>query len=249
MNKNDWVGLATSLTVHGLLLFLFGFMTIAAAKQETLGFIEVDLGPISQGRPVQRAVETRPEVAERRPPAPTPQPQQRAAPPREAKPVELPKEAPTESEEVVQAPDTDRISPQQQNNPADVTRPEQQPEQRPVQPLGGGSADGTTGSADGASGDAADETKAAPYLIEGLNRNPISAPLPNYAEKVNATIRVRITVDPQGAIVQRVPLLKANPALEQAVMSALQRWRFNPLPANVPQENQIGIVTFRFVLQ
>jgi protein TonB len=82
-----------------------------------------------------------------------------------------------------------------------------------------------------------------------LNRTPVSTPPPIYAEKVNAVIRIRIVVDPQGHIVQRIPLIKGNARLEEAVMDALQNWRFNPLPPNAPQENQIGQVTFRFTLR
>jgi protein TonB len=77
----------------------------------------------------------------------------------------------------------------------------------------------------------------------------VRAPLPRYAEKVNAVIRVRVTVDPQGRIVRRLPLMKGNPALEQAVMEALARWRFNALPPDAPQENQTGTITFAFRLE
>ncbi len=66
---------------------------------------------------------------------------------------------------------------------------------------------------------------------------------------MNARIRVRITVNPDGRIVRRVPLLKGNPELEAAVMDALQQWRFNALPPGAPQENQTGTITFTFRLE
>jgi protein TonB len=73
--------------------------------------------------------------------------------------------------------------------------------------------------------------------------------LPQYTEQVNAVIRVRITVAPSGRVTRRIPLIKGNPGLEQAVMNALLNWRFNPLPPNAPQEEQTGVVTFRFQLR
>lgn len=88
-----------------------------------------------------------------------------------------------------------------------------------------------------------------PFQIEGLNRSPVTTPAPEYAERVNGLVRVRITVDPQGRIVQRVPLIKGNPGLEQAVMDALHSWRFNPLPPEAPQVNETGVITFRFRLR
>ncbi len=98
-------------------------------------------------------------------------------------------------------------------------------------------------------GEGATEEASAPYNIEGLDRDPEFAPLPSYTEKVNARIRVQITVNPEGRIVKRIPLIKGNPKLEAAVMDALQRWRFNPLPSEAPQENQTGTITFTFRLE
>lgn len=251
MTNNDWIGLSISIAIHVLVVLLFGFVTIAASEPQTLGYIEVDFGPLSEGRPVRRAVETEPEVTEQRPDRNVdPQPKPPAAPPEEAKPVDLPDQPENiVEEEAVQAPETETISPEEQNNKADITADEPVPEQNAVRPLGGGSEEGTTGASEGDDGPGTDEQKTAPYSIEGLNRSPVFTALPVYAEKVNATIKVRVTVSPQGRIVGQIPLLKANAALEQAVMDALQNWRFNPLPPNAPQVNQTGTITFRFRLE
>lgn len=92
--------------------------------------------------------------------------------------------------------------------------------------------------------------RSASYQLEGLeDRILLRELLPNYAEKVNATIQMQIIVDPQGNVRSVTPPRKGNPQLEAAVMQALRRWRFNPLQPNEPQENQFGIVTFRFRLQ
>lgn len=249
MKKNDVIGLGTSLAVHAALLFLFTFLTAATPDQEQLGFIEVEFGPFAEGRRVQRAITERPDAAREEVQQPREE-QPQASAPEEAKPVDLPDQpAEIRDQERVTTPDAETISPEKQTNEADVNKPEPEPESQPVQPLGSGALDGSTGSQSGQDGAGSEEERSAPYQIEGLNRDATYAPLPVYTEKVNATIRVRITVDPRGNVVGQIPLIKGNPALEQAVMDAVQRWRFNPLPPNVPQERQTGVVTFRFRLE
>ncbi|MEM1096527.1 MAG: TonB family protein, partial [Bacteroidota bacterium] len=66
---------------------------------------------------------------------------------------------------------------------------------------------------------------------------------------VNAVISFIIEVNPRGEIVRKIPARKGDPALERAVLQVLDRWRFNALPANAPQVNQRGTVTFRFRLE
>ena len=251
MKKNDWVGLSVSIGVHALLVLAFSLITVAAADEQPIGFIEVDFGPMAQGQPVERADETRPSPVEE-PEAPEPEAEEppAAAPPEDVKPVDLPDQPePIVDEEKIDTPEAETIAPEEKNNPEEVVKPEPEPEPEPVKPLGGGAEDGAAGENDGDPGEAADETKTAPFQIEGLNRVPVSTSLPVYAEQRNAVISVRITVDPQGRIVRRIPLIKGSPALERAVMDALLRWRFNPLPPNAPQENQTGVITFRFRLE
>jgi len=247
MKKNDWYGMGTSLLLHLLLLVVFSLMNLAASEPEPLGYIEIDFGPVAQGRPVQRAVENRPETKSEPEPKPEKQVQEEAAPPEEAKPVRLAKTPQVVDEEKVQEPEVEKISPVEQNEPARVEEPEPKPEVKPtVQPLGGGATSGTTGATEGAPGPGQEEEKTAPFQIEGLNRNPIYTPKPEFPEKVNADIKVRITVNPQGRVVQTFPVQKGNPSLERAVRDALLNWRFNALPSNAPQVNQAGIVTVRF---
>ncbi len=249
MNKNDWIGLGTSVALHAVLLLLFTFLTAAKPDQEQLGFVEVEFGPYAEGRPVQRSTTESPDAAEEEAEEPE-DPTDEASAPTEAKPVDLP-DQPEDlpDEDQVTTPETETISPEEQNNEADVNEPEPEPESEPVRPLGSGAVDGSSGNQSGIEGEASEEERAAPFEIEGLNRDAVFAPLPVYGERVNATIRVRITVDPQGRIIRRFPLLKGNPSLEQAAMDALERWRFNPLPSNAPQEPQTGVVTFRFRLE
>lgn len=242
MDRSDWIGLGTSLAVHTLLLLVFSFVTAMTPQTRPLGFIEVEFGDFARGRPVQATTETEP--AQTEPPEEETQPQtetdteEQPATEEQTQPVDLPEqEEESPDEENVPPPDEETVPPQQEEQQATE---EPQEENESTDPSGADTGD---------SGEGTTEEKAAPYNIEGLNRDPVFAPIPQYTEKVDATIRVQITVDPQGRIVRRIPLLKGNPELEQAVMDALQRWRFNALPGNVPQEPQTGVITFRFRLE
>lgn len=248
MNKDDALSFGISLALHALLLLGLAAMTPPDPEPEPLGYVEVDFGAFAEGRPVQRATTPRPEAPTEEP-APEPQPELRAAPPEVAKPVDLPEQTPIVDEERVETPETETISPERQRNEAPVEKPEPTPDPQPVRPLGGGAEEGTRGANTGQDGTGNEEEKAAPYNIEGLNRTPTYAPLPNYADRVNANIKISVTVDPRGNVIAQRPVLKGNPALEQAVMQALAQWRFNPLPPNAPQQNQTGIVSFRFRLE
>ena len=152
-------------------------------------------------------------------------------------------------EEQIQTPETEVIAPAEQNNPAEVEEPEPVLEPEPVKPLGGGTTDGDTGEPEGDPGPGEDEQKTAPFNIEGLNRSTVYAPLPRNTESANVSIKVRVTVNPQGRVVRIFPVQKGDPSLERAVRDVLLRWRFNALPSNAPQVAQTGFVTFRFVAE
>jgi len=248
MRKNDLIGLGTSIGLHALLLLLFGVLTLGSAEPEPIGYIEVDFGPLAEGRPVQQATQDEPESPVEPEEAEPEQPEPEAAPPEEAKPVELP-DQPEEivDEEQVETPESETISPTQQNEPSEVEDPEPQPESSP-QPLGGGAEDGTEGEAEGDAGAGQQEERSAPFQIEGLNRTTMYAPLPSYNGQNETRVKMRITVDPQGRITAVFPVIKGNADLERAVRDILlNRWRFNALPPNAPQENQTGLITFRYI--
>jgi len=250
MKKNDWYGLSISLAVHLLLIVVFSVMTMAATDPQPIGFIEVDLGTMAEGRSVKRAVKPTP-AKEKQPEKPVEEEKPAPAPPKETRPVDLPDQPNNVvDEEKLPNPEEEAIAPDKKERPDDVKKQEE-PEPKPeaIKPLGGGDTEGSGSEGTGAEGEGVDKTKASPFQIEGLNRVPVNTTLPVYAAQVNAIIKVRITVDPQGRVVRRIPLIKGNPALEQAVMDALQRWRFNALPPNAPQENQTGTISFRFQLE
>ncbi len=251
MTRSDTIGIVTSLFIHALLGVFFMMIKTDPNVSEQIGFIQVDFGEFSEGRPVQKAVDN---LTQREIPTPEPEPEIEDPPapadPEVSKPVDLPDAPEVVNEEPpISTPETEieAIQPEDPEEDKEIDEEEEQP--RPVKPLGSGSVDGNAGDEEGTQGDAADEAKAAPFQIEGLNRTPVRVVRPAYSEKVNVTIRVRVTVNPRGEIVQQIPLLKGNPALEQSVLKALQSWRFNPLPPNVPQENQTGTITFRFRLE
>lgn len=228
-------------------MLLLLFLSISAAPEPlAAGYIEVEFGDFAEGRPIQRAepepVETETEDVE---PAETRQ-EPEPAPTEDSKPVDLP-DQPELDEPEIQSPESDEVDSEpaeSRPDPSDdavvATAPEAQAE---------GQEEGTTGNRAGVEGRGADAEKAAPYVLEGIDRIPLRTQLPQYDEKVNAVIQVRITVDPSGRIVRIVPLRKGNPTLEDAVMHALRQWLFNPLGPGAPRENQTGTITFRFRLE
>lgn len=237
MKRSDWIGLGISLAVHALLLLLLSAWKSAPPPPEMvpIGYVEINMGDYAQGRPVRSAPEE-PEVEE----APEqPKPAERVAP-EAPQPIDLPDALPTQDE-----PLPDATKPSIEPEPAP---PQPEPEKPAPKPLGQPNTTRETGANTGDDGAGNDEQRASPYDIEGLNRVPRVAPLPAYVNKVNATIRVRITVAPDGRVVARVPMRKDDPALEAEVMRALERWRFNPLPSAAPQERQTGTITFTFRL-
>jgi len=238
MKRSDWIGLATSLVLHAGIALLFAMLTASSPPPQQLGYVEVEFGEFQAGQPVDATEEVEEAAApedETETPEPETKPEEETTEP-ENQPVDLPEEEPVDEE---------TIPPEEENAEPPETEPQPEldeaaDEQEPSDEPGGETGD---------PGEGATEEAAAPYDIEGLDRNPQFAPLPAYTEQVNARIQVRITVNPEGRVVRRIPLRKDNPQLEAAVMDALQRWRFNALPPGAPQENQTGTITFTFRLE
>lgn len=240
MRRSDWIGLGTSVLLHVGLAVLFAFLTASSPPPQQLGYVEVEFGEFSSGqaetfRPTEEAEKTTAPEPQEEAPEPESEPEESAEEP-EAEPVNLPEEE-QQTEETVPPTKEETTRPEAEAQPETEQQSEQQ---EPSEEVGDESGDPGTGTQEEAS---------APYNIEGLDRDPEFAPLPEYTEKVNARIRVQITVNPEGRIVRRIPLRKGNPKLESAAMDALQRWRFNALPPGAPQDNQTGTVTFTFRLE
>ncbi|MFB6248059.1 MAG: TonB family protein [Salinibacter sp.] len=239
MTQRDWIGLGASILLHVGIAVLATFLTASKPPPKQLGYVEVEFGEFSPGQPVdatQTVKEAAAPEAEQKTPEPETEPEKSAQKP-QTEQVELPEEKQS-ADETIPPEENKAEPPEAEPQPKrDQAADEQKPSEEP--------GDNETGDP----GEGASEQASAPYNIEGLDRNPAFAPLPAYTEQVNARIRVRITVNPEGRIVKRIPLIKGNPKLEAAVMNALQRWRFNALPPGAPQENQTGTITFTFRLQ
>ena len=96
-------------------------------------------------------------------------------------------------------------------------------------------------------------SKERPYTIEGAAsaRQVITEVLPEYPPGLNkeAVIKIRFTVLPNGTVGEMVPILKGDTILEELTMRAFRQWRFNPLPPDMPQAPQTGVITFRYLLK
>ena len=91
-----------------------------------------------------------------------------------------------------------------------------------------------------------------PYDIawQGVVRDVLNDPLPVIAGfDQEATIKVKITVLPDGTIGDVIPLQKADVMLESASIKALKLWRLSALKPSDLQVNQTATITFKFELQ
>ena len=250
MNRSDWISLATTAALHLLLLLLFAVLSAGRPDAPQIGYMEVEFGPLAEGQPVDAAEEPAP--TEPAPESPETEEEPETEPTEEApeEPVELPESDDTDEEvpPTEEEPEEASAEPEDESDEGEETSDaEPDPDAEEGAEIEDTPTDeGESGAEDGTS---TDEERSAPYDIEGLNRDPQFAPFPAYNQQVNARVRVRITVDPQGNIVRRIPLIKGDPALDEAVMNALSRWQFNALPQGAPQENQTGVITFTFRLE
>jgi protein TonB len=89
-----------------------------------------------------------------------------------------------------------------------------------------------------------------PYLIQwvGSSRELLRSILPVVPEGIerDVTLQFGFGVTPTGEVTAIRPLQKGEPALEEAAVTALRQWRFQPLPPESPQETQEAAITFRF---
>lgn len=267
-DDEDRFGITITAAIHLVLLIIALLYTVDFKTLDRAAFMEVTLGEFRSGTVAERAevqreqVATRPNPSEVRPEIPDPEITQPVETPQQqveevVKPVDLPDQ--TEEiidDEVVETPDTDIINPEVVNVTDDMREevvPPQTIEAEQVQEgvTESGDVRGSRGAPDVDQGVGNNPDRSAPYDLqwEGeLNRNPMVQPLPSNRTNQEATIRVRIEVDPQGNVVSIRPLIRMNPELEREVMQTLRGWRFSRLPSGVPQEVQVGTITFRFVL-
>jgi TonB family protein len=71
-------------------------------------------------------------------------------------------------------------------------------------------------------------------------------PPPNATVESESELELRFWILPNGAVGRVVPVKKADPRLEALAINYLRNWRFNPLPSEAPQDEQWGIIPFKF---
>ncbi|MDA0378372.1 MAG: TonB family protein [Bacteroidetes bacterium] len=249
LSKEDRTGLAISAGFHLVVLVLLAWLSVSAAETQPMGFLEVEFGPFSEGRPVRQAsVQNQPEP---QPQEEQPEQERRTpvAPPENVKPVELPDadQRNDVADETVDTPDAEVIAPEKSTTKAE--KPDETPQEarEVVRPLGSGALTREDGADTGDEGKSNQEQASAPYQIEGLNRETVSAPLPAIVtQSGEVRMTVRIKVDPRGNVVRVVPTRRGDPDQDRQVMQVVRQWRFNALPSNAPQVNQDGTITFVF---
>ncbi|MEW6088897.1 MAG: energy transducer TonB [bacterium] len=78
----------------------------------------------------------------------------------------------------------------------------------------------------------------------GVRSKPKEKPNPEVDKEV--TIMLKFWVTPLGQVFDVVPEKKGDAYLEKTAINYLRKWTFDPLPSNVSQENQWGIIPVRF---
>jgi len=89
-----------------------------------------------------------------------------------------------------------------------------------------------------------------PYILEGevTNRRILHKVIPLYPEGVQKTSKVKISfeVEPDGSVENMIIIQKADSALENNSLNALEKWKFNAISQDVVQK---GIITFIYELK
>ncbi len=85
----------------------------------------------------------------------------------------------------------------------------------------------------------------------GGNRKLLSGDVPGYPAGVNvsAQIKLKVTVQPDGTVRSASPAQKGETRLENAAISKVKLWKFEPLLSAQPQIEQVCNITFNFTLK
>ncbi len=96
--------------------------------------------------------------------------------------------------------------------------------------------------------------KSTGYSIEWAgtgSRRLLSGRIPRYPDGTDKELPVilQFSVLPDGSVTGIIPAYRSDELLEREAISALQTWRFDPLPPQFEQKSQTGKITFKFVLK
>ncbi len=80
-------------------------------------------------------------------------------------------------------------------------------------------------------------------------RNPLYAPYPVYNTSDEGVITLVFTISPDGTINKVVTEPTSQLVLRKNAMTAVSQWKFSPLPADAPQEDQIVKMDITFILK
>lgn len=267
--KDDSRALLATIGFASVLLAFSLWFTIDMGRSIRPSFIEVEFGEFQTGRLTEfsevenEEVATRPnpsEVETEEPTEETPEPEEvpQTTAEEDTKPVDLPDEVEEVVEEAIETPVTETIDPTQ-------TSEENTQEEIEIAPVAqedvdtqegaeeSGDVEGATGETDSDQGLGNDDEDTSPFDLQfegDLDRTPLSQNLPENNTNFNATVTMGFEVLPDGSVGRIWPIRRSgNPELERTVMATLKNWRFTRLPAGVPQTNQRGSITFRFIVE
>jgi TonB family protein len=71
-------------------------------------------------------------------------------------------------------------------------------------------------------------------------------PPPSVTVESESEIELRFWILPNGAVGRVVPVKKSDPRLEALAINYLRHWRFTPLPSDAVQDEQWGVIPFKF---
>ncbi|MDZ7716579.1 MAG: hypothetical protein U5J95_10235 [Balneolaceae bacterium] len=268
LKEEDQFGMMITGGIHAVLVVFFLLYSFSINQNARPSFIEVEFGEFKSGTLAEKAevknekVATSPNPSEvdpkdPQPEKPDPVEKEQADTKETTKPVDAPDQKEEIKEDPVKTPETDKVDPKKDSDTKkqeEVTIPPKTKKDE-VQQEGAeesGDEKGNTGKLNADAGTGNEMEKSSPYELkwEGdLERAPLVQPLPENTASTNATITIKFEVKPNGTIGRIIPLRKMNAELEREVIRTLRSWRFSRLPSGVPQQSQMGTITFRFVVE
>lgn len=266
--RNNYVGLAGTLLLHGvLLLFLWLFFIRASQPMEESG-VPVMLGTEPEAEGGYRLTEVAVERPVARPASPQPAPKSDTPEmitqeDEETVPMESKKESPKQTNKETPEPATPEL-PKEKSEAEKRAEAEEAAAKAAAQriagafgkgsAMGGGSENTTTGAQGSPTGDAAEgkssgESSLGTFDLGGRSLEGGRLPVPKYNVQEEARVVVTITVNPEGQVIATSINKRTNtvnPQLRKAAEDAARRARFNAISG---VNNQSGTITYYFRLK